>query len=77
MSRWWHPLYKALKHKNPPERYADYTLIKLLFKPVRKFVCQVIAPNCVFNNIRCFLATAVGVPCRIILKEEHCDIFTE
>lgn len=53
--RWWHPLYIALKHKEPPERFADYTLLKLLFKPVRKWICQVIAPNCVFNNIRVFL----------------------
>ncbi len=58
--RWWHPLYKALKHKDPPERYADYTLRKLLFKPVRKWICQVIAPNCVFNNIRIFLYRLCG-----------------
>ena len=56
----WHFFYKVLKHKDPPERYADYSLGKLLFKPIRKWITNVVAPNCVFNNIRIWLYRRCG-----------------
>ena len=32
--------------------YYSYSLGTILMKPIRKFVAQVIAPNCPFNNLR-------------------------
>lgn len=32
--------------------YFDYSLFTIITKPIRKFVAQVIAPNCPFNRLR-------------------------
>lgn len=40
--------------------YFDYSLLNIIAKPVRKFISQVIAPNCPFNNIRVLLYRICG-----------------
>lgn len=52
-------LYKKIK-KQPAPYYYDYTFLTIVGKPIRKWICQVIAPNCVFNNIRILLYRFCG-----------------
>ncbi|MBQ9360936.1 MAG: acyltransferase [Lachnospiraceae bacterium] len=44
----------------PAPYYYDYSILTIIGKPLRKWVCQVIAPNCVFNNIRILLYRLCG-----------------
>lgn len=44
-------IYKK-KMGKPAPYYYDYSLLTIISKPIRKFVSQVIAPNCPFNNLR-------------------------
>ena len=32
--------------------YYNYSIKTILTKPIRKFMCQVVIPNCPFNNLR-------------------------
>ncbi len=49
---------KSTKKKAP--YYFDYSLLTIVGKPIRKFVAQVLAPNCPFNKFRIFLYRACG-----------------
>lgn len=40
--------------------YFDYSLLTIILKPLRKFVAQVLAPNCPFNWIRIGLYRLCG-----------------
>lgn len=46
--------------KKPAPYYYNYSLLKIIGKPIRKFVSQVIAPNCPFNNLRVLLYRLCG-----------------
>lgn len=46
--------------KKPAPYYYQYSLFSYLFKPIRKWITQVIAPNCVFNKIRILLYRMCG-----------------
>lgn len=51
--------YEKIKGK-PAPYYYNYSLLTILAKPIRKWICQVVAPNCVFNNIRILLYRFCG-----------------
>lgn len=51
--------YERIKGK-PAPYYYNYSLLTILGKPVRKWVAQCLAPNCVFNCIRIFLYRLCG-----------------
>lgn len=40
--------------------YFNYSLLTIIGKPIRKFVAQVLAPNCPFNNLRILLYRLCG-----------------
>jgi len=44
----------------PAPYYYSYSILKIIGKPIRKFVAQCIAPNCVFNNLRILLYRLCG-----------------
>lgn len=46
--------------KKPAPYYYNYSIATILKKPIRKFVAQVLAPNCPFNNIRILLYRLCG-----------------
>lgn len=52
-------LYEKI-HEKPAPYYYDYSIFTIIKKPIRKWVVQVLAPNCVFNNIRILLYRACG-----------------
>lgn len=52
-------LYEKVKGK-PAPYYYNYSLLTVLCKPVRKFIAQVLAPNCPFNCIRIALYRICG-----------------
>lgn len=52
-------LYEKIKGK-PAPYYYNYSLLTVLCKPVRKFIAQVLAPNCPFNCIRIALYRICG-----------------
>lgn len=52
-------IYKKITGKNAPY-YYDYSIFTIIKKPVRKFITQVLAPNCPFNNLRIFLYRLCG-----------------
>ena len=52
-------LYELKTGKKAPY-YYDYSLATILKKPLRKFVAQVIAPNCPFSNLRVSLYRLCG-----------------
>lgn len=51
--------YEKIKGK-PAPYYFNYSVLTVIGKPIRKWVCQVIAPNCVFNIIRILLYRLCG-----------------
>lgn len=51
--------YEKIKGK-PAPYYYNYSILTILAKPIRKWVAQVVAPNCVFNNIRILLYRLCG-----------------
>lgn len=51
--------YEKVK-KKPAPYYYNYSFLTIIVKPIRKWICQVIAPNCVFNRIRIFLYRLCG-----------------
>jgi len=52
-------LYEKIKGKSAPY-YYNYSLLTILAKPLRKFIAQVLAPNCPFNNVRIALYRLCG-----------------
>ena len=51
--------YERIKGE-PAPYYYKYSILTIIGKPIRKWICQVIAPNCVFNNIRILLYRLCG-----------------
>ena len=51
--------YEKIK-KKPAPYYYDYSIISIIGKPIRKWITNVIAPNCVFNNFRILLYRISG-----------------
>lgn len=51
--------YKKILKKEPPY-YAKYSLVTIIWKPIRKYLNVVIIPNTPFNNLRVFLYRAIG-----------------
>ena len=51
--------YEKIKGK-PAPYYYDYSILTIIGKPIRKWICQVIAPNCVSNHIRVGLYRLCG-----------------
>ena len=47
-------------NKKPAPYYYDYSLLTVIRKPIRKWISQAVAPNCVFNCIRIFLYRLCG-----------------
>ena len=52
-------IYEKVTKKTAPY-YFDYSILTIIGKPIRKFVAQVLAPNCPFNNIRILLYRLCG-----------------
>lgn len=52
-------IYKKIKKKEAPY-YYDYSLLVILAKPLRKFIAQVVAPNCPFNRLRVLIYKICG-----------------
>lgn len=52
-------IYEKLKQK-PAPYYYNYSLLTILAKPIRKFIAQVLAPNCPFNGLRIILYRMCG-----------------
>ena len=52
-------LYEKIKRK-PAPYYYDYSLLTIIAKPIRKFIAQVLAPNCPFSGIRILLYKICG-----------------
>lgn len=52
-------IYEKKTGKKAPY-YFDYSIFTIITKPIRKFVAQVLAPNCPFNNIRILLYRLCG-----------------
>ena len=52
--------YEKINGK-PAPYYYNYSILTIISKPIRKWVVQCIAPNCVFNNIRVFLYRLCGI----------------
>lgn len=48
------------KHGKPAPYYYRYSLWTIFTKPIRKFVAQVITPNCPFNCVRILLYRLCG-----------------
>ena len=51
--------YEKISGKRAPY-YYNYSILTILAKPIRKWLAQVVAPNCVFNNIRILLYRLCG-----------------
>lgn len=51
--------YKQILKKEPPY-YANYSLLIMLWKPIRKYLNVVIIPNIPFNTLRIFLYRLIG-----------------
>ena len=51
--------YEKIKGK-PAPYYYNYSMLTIVTKPLRKWVAQSLAPNCVFNNIRILLYRICG-----------------
>lgn len=48
------------KNKKPAPYYYNYSILKIIGKPIRKWVANSIASNCPFNKIRIFLYRLCG-----------------
>lgn len=51
--------YEKIKGK-PAPYYYDYSLFTYIKKLFRKWICQCLAPNCIFNSIRILLYRLCG-----------------
>lgn len=52
-------LYEKISGKKAPY-YFDYSILKIITKPIRKYFTVVVAPNCPFNCIRIFIYRLCG-----------------
>lgn len=52
--------YKLFKKKKPIPYYANYSILKIIWIPVRKYLNVVIIPNTPFNKLRISLYRMVG-----------------
>ncbi len=52
-------VYEKITGEQAPY-YYDYSILTIIAKPIRKWIAQVVAPNCVFNTIRIFLYRLCG-----------------
>lgn len=52
-------LYEKITGKRAPY-YYNYSILTIIAKPIRKFVTQVLAPNCPFNIVRILLYRLCG-----------------
>lgn len=52
-------MYRIVFHKAPPY-YYKYSLFKIIIKPIRKYITNVVAANCPFNIIRILLYRCCG-----------------
>ncbi len=52
-------IYKKILKKEPPY-YAKYSLLTIIWKPIRKYLNVVIIPNVPFSNLRVFLYRLIG-----------------
>lgn len=52
-------VYEKVTGKEAPY-YYDYSPGTIIAKPIRKFIAQVIVPNCPFNNLRILLYRLCG-----------------
>lgn len=52
-------LYEKKNRKSAPY-YYDYSILTVIKKPIRKWISQVLAPNCVFNFLRIFFYRLCG-----------------
>lgn len=52
-------IYEKTTKKKAPY-YYDYSILKIIGKPIRKWLCQSIAYNCPFNCIRIFIYKLCG-----------------
>lgn len=52
-------IYEKVTKKSAPY-YYNYSFLTIIGKPIRKWICQCLAPNCVFNTIRVFLYRLCG-----------------
>lgn len=52
-------IYESI-YKKPAPYYYNYNIIKILFKPIRKFAANVIASNCPFNFVRIWIYRLCG-----------------
>lgn len=51
--------YKKILKKEPPY-YAKYSLLRIIWKPIRKYLNVVIIPNIPFSNLRVSLYRLIG-----------------
>ena len=51
--------YRKILKKEPPY-YAKYSLLTIIWKPIRKYFNVVIIPNVPFSNLRVFLYRLIG-----------------
>ncbi len=51
--------YKKILRKEPPY-YAKYSLVTIIWKPIRKYINVVIIPNTPFSNLRVILYRMLG-----------------
>ncbi len=42
------------RYGKPAPYYYDYSILTIIKKPIRKWICQCVAPNCVSNRMRIF-----------------------
>ncbi len=52
-------IYKKIYRKDPPY-YYNYSILKIILKPIRKWATNVLAANCPFNSIRIFIYRICG-----------------
>lgn len=52
-------MYEKINKKEAPY-YYNYSFFTIILKPIRKFLTNVIASNCPFNNIRIFIYRICG-----------------
>lgn len=51
--------YEKLTGEKAPY-YYNYSVFTIIAKPIRKFFCQVVAPNCVSNHLRIMIYRLCG-----------------
>lgn len=51
--------YKKILKKEPPY-YAKYSILTIIWKPIRKYINVVIIPNVPFSNLRIILYRMIG-----------------